>query len=134
MHDLPQELCSMSKSPPDCQLDVGSHCFRSAGPFLPGSPNQPPIMMIGMMSKKMTCKKPAGNSFSTARLTRISFFHDWIVETIGNCSGVRTAPASRSSAGALTVTRSEGPSSVADTAESQTKTIEASSTGSDLKS
>ena len=124
----------MSQSPPDCQLDVGSHCFRSTGPFLPGSPNQPPIMMIGMMSKKVTCKKPTGNSFSTARLTRVSFFHDWIAQTIGACPEMRAAAATRSSAGALTVTRSGGGQSLAaDTAESQLATTEASSTGSDLK-
>lgn len=123
----------MSQSPPDCQLDVGSPCFRSTGPFLPGSPNQPPVMMIGMMSKKVTCKKPTGNSFSTSRLTRVSFFHDWIAETIGACPGMRVA-ATRSSAGALTVTRNGGQSSLPDTAESQVTTTETSSTGSDLKS
>lgn len=124
----------MSQSPPDCQLDVGSPCFRSAGPFLPGSPNQPPFMMIGMLSKKVTCKKPTGNSFSTSRLTRISSFHDWIAETIGACPGMRVAAAARSSAGAITVTRSGGQSTAADTAESQVTTTEATPNGSDLKS
>lgn len=91
-------------------------------------------MMIGMMSKKVTCKKPTGNSFSTARLTRVSFFHDWIAETIDACPGMRAAAATRSSAGALTVTRSEGQSSAADTAQSHLTTTEATSTGSDFKS